>query len=83
MDTVYDWRTDLPNQDQQKKFRELYYFQDVYKNIDKYRVENLRRISHQRYDDIKLNQQQPFNLADFMCEDELESEQIKRKLRIS
>ena len=83
VDRVYDWRTDLPNQEQNKKFRELYYFQDVYKNIDKYRVENLRRINQKKYDDINLNQEQPFNLADFMCEDELESETMQRKLRIS
>lgn len=55
VDTVYDWREDLPNEKQRRKFKELYYFADVHQNVDRYRLENLRQMSRQKYDDINVN----------------------------
>lgn len=54
IDKVYDWRYDLPDAEQQKKFKDLYYLNDVYANLDRYRIENLRRLSKKQYDEVEV-----------------------------
>ena len=46
---------------------------DVYSNMDRYKIENLRKLSKRRYDDVEIQNKASrslFDVADFMCEAE-------------
>lgn len=55
---------------------------DVYSNLDRYKIENLRRLSKRNYDEVEIQNKAArslFDVADFMCEAESQEEQMARK----
>ena len=50
---VDDPLIDNEKENEQMKFRELY-MDEVYQNIDSYRIEALKKISMQKYDEVKV-----------------------------
>jgi len=50
--------------------------------LDRYKIENLRRISKRNYDEVEIQNKAArslFDVADFMCEAESQEEQMARK----
>lgn len=79
VDAVYDWETDLPPTDEIKKQHRYIYMRDVYSNINKRKIDNLRKLSNKQYDDIDLSK--PFELEEFLCQAEpLEEKQARQIL---
>ena len=58
----------LPPTDEIKKQHRYIYMRDVYSNINKKKIENLRKLSKKQYDDVDFSK--PFEIEDFLCKAE-------------
>ena len=68
IDATYDWENDLPPSDEMKRKQRYIYMRDVFSKIDKTKIDNLKRLSRQEYDEIDFDR--PFDLDDYLCKAE-------------